>query len=273
MEDSIELAPAKLTLSLAISGLRPDGYHLLSSEMTTVSLCDEVELIEENRVIIEDPTGRIARLEQAYGPIPLDERNLALRALRLAGRGGGVRIVKRIPFGGGLGGGSADAAAVLRLCGFKPTREQLVSLGADVPFCYRGGRAVVEGIGENVFGLPIRQESFVLFLVPLVLATNEVYRVYDQLVPTESANALTNAAFVCSPRLRRVANEIERLCESRPMLAGSGSSLFLQGRIDDFPGLLDATESTRNGHVVFGELPIEVIEVASVEQSGRGVLV
>lgn len=234
----IELAPAKLTLGLRITGRRPNGYHELATVMTTVSLCDEVSLIDEPFVVVEDPTGRITRLERAYGSIPRDDANIALRALRLAGEQRGVYIVKRIPFGAGLGGGSADAAAVLRLVEYEPTDEELLSLGADVPFCYRGGRAFVSGVGEWMEFQPRVRERYVLILVPLLVATYEVYRIFDQLVPDESLdNQLWNAACMVEPRLRIIAHEIHELTSESPRLAGSGSTLFLPGSVEDYPEL------------------------------------
>ncbi|NNE12480.1 MAG: 4-(cytidine 5'-diphospho)-2-C-methyl-D-erythritol kinase, partial [Ilumatobacter sp.] len=91
----------------------------------------------------------------ASGPhavgMPLDDSNLVIKALGLARRRANVHVVKRIPHGGGLGGGSADAAAVLRWAGFGRSAsalERASTIGADVPFCLVGGRARVTGIGE-----------------------------------------------------------------------------------------------------------------------------
>jgi 4-diphosphocytidyl-2-C-methyl-D-erythritol kinase len=257
----MELAPAKLTLGLRITGRRPDGYHELATVMTTVSLCDEVSLIDEPVVLIEDPTGRITRLEHAYGAVPRDDTNSAMRALRLTGRKGGVRIIKRIPFGAGLGGGSADAAAVLRLVGFEPTEAELLSLGADVPFCYHGGRAFVRGIGEEIEFQPRIRERYVLVLVPLLVSTADVYRVFDQLVPDESLdNHLWNAAAIVEPRLRALAHGLRDLSGAMPRLAGSGSTMYLPGSIEDYP------EIAQHGHLptrIAGML-VEFVDVVTV---------
>ena len=96
----------------------------------------------------------------------------------LVGRSAAVRIVKRIPAGAGLGGGSADAAAVLRWAG-STDLDVAARLGADVPFCVRGGRARVTGVGEKVEPLPFEDRRFVLLLSPLSVDTEAVYRRWD----------------------------------------------------------------------------------------------
>ena len=96
-------APAKLTLSLRVTGVRADGYHLIDAEMVTLDLHDDVDLL---------PVG--APTAGSTGWVPAGGRDLVAAALALTGRRAQVRITKRIPVGGGLGGGSADAAAVLR---------------------------------------------------------------------------------------------------------------------------------------------------------------
>ena len=135
-------APAKLTLSLRITGVRADGFHLIDAEMVTLDLADTlvVEEAAETGVSVDGPF--------AAG-VPTDGSNLVMRALRAAGRTASVRVTKNVPNGGGLGGGSSDAAAVLRWAGFTDM-EEASRLGADIPFCMVGGRARVTGIGEKV---------------------------------------------------------------------------------------------------------------------------
>ena len=115
-------APAKLTLSLRVTGVRADGYHLIDAEMVTLDLHDDVDLL---------PVG--APTAGSTGWVPAGGRDLVAAALALTGRRAQVRITKRIPVGGGLGGGSADAAAVLRWAGWRDF-EAAAALGADVPF-------------------------------------------------------------------------------------------------------------------------------------------
>ena len=102
------IAPAKLTLSLRVTGVEPDGYHLIESEMVTVDLADVVDIVEGDGLVVGGP--------HRHG-VPPDGSNLVARALEAVGRTALVHIDKRIPVGGGLGGGSADAAAVLRWAG------------------------------------------------------------------------------------------------------------------------------------------------------------
>src|SRR5204862_6017924 len=95
--------------------------------------------------------------------VPTDDDNLVRRALALTGRRAHVRLGKRIPAGAGLGGGSADAAAVLRWAGIEDV-ALAARLGADVPFCLRGGRARVRGVGEVLEPLPFEARTYTLLL-------------------------------------------------------------------------------------------------------------
>ncbi|NDF72173.1 MAG: 4-(cytidine 5'-diphospho)-2-C-methyl-D-erythritol kinase, partial [Actinobacteria bacterium] len=102
-------AHAKLTLRLRVVGVRADGYHLIDADMATLALHDTVTI---------DPAGHGVQIEGPFADgVPASDDNLVARALRLVGRSAGVAIDKQIPSGGGLGGGSADAAAVLRWAG------------------------------------------------------------------------------------------------------------------------------------------------------------
>ncbi|MGH9106550.1 MAG: 4-(cytidine 5'-diphospho)-2-C-methyl-D-erythritol kinase, partial [Acidimicrobiales bacterium] len=104
------LALAKLTLSLRVTGVRSDGYHLLDSEMVNVDLADRLHFSAGTGLeLVDEGAGALGT-----GEVPADGSNLVLRALELLGREAHVRLCKRIPAGAGLGGGSADAAAVLR---------------------------------------------------------------------------------------------------------------------------------------------------------------
>ena len=111
------LAPAKLTLRLQIVGVRSDGYHLIDAEMVTLDLCDEIIVYpssQSSAEIVPVPVVPDGLGAKPDWDIPADGSNLVLRALRLAGRTAHIEVRKRIPPGAGLGGGSADAAAVLR---------------------------------------------------------------------------------------------------------------------------------------------------------------
>ena len=157
-------ALAKINLTLEILGKRPDGYHELRSIVMPVSLSDTITLTatyaQTAMTITADPGVNLSHI----GPI---DRNLAVRAARLmqerfhVNAGARIHIHKRIPIGGGLGGGSADAAGVIRgvnaLWELNRPREELMALGAelgsDVPALVYGGAVLMEGRGERVCGL------------------------------------------------------------------------------------------------------------------------
>ncbi|MGI9030915.1 MAG: 4-(cytidine 5'-diphospho)-2-C-methyl-D-erythritol kinase [Ilumatobacteraceae bacterium] len=218
-------APAKLTRTLRIVGVRADGYHLLDAEMIALDLADEVEVMPGGSGLVVD--GPFA------AGVPVDRHNLAARALDLVGRRAGLRITKRIPHGGGLGGGSADAAAILRWAGVTdPTGA--ASLGADVPFCVIGGRARVRGVGELVEPLAHEPLTVTLVVPPLAVSTPAVYRAWDELGgPTAAGpNDLEPAALRAEPGLARWRDAIGDLTGEVPVLAGSGSTWFVPGERD-----------------------------------------
>jgi 4-diphosphocytidyl-2-C-methyl-D-erythritol kinase len=219
------LAPAKLTASLRLAGVRADGYHELDAEMVSLSLADELVLTEGGSgldVVADAGT----RAEAIGGP----EDNLISRALAACGRVASVRLTKRIPVGGGLGGGSADAAAVLRWAGAADPGAA-ARLGADVPFCVVGGRARVEGVGELVTPLPFVRRDYLLVLPPFGVDTAAVYRAWDEgnREGDGAANALTAAALAVEPRLARWRDALGDLAGREPTLAGSGSTWFVEG--------------------------------------------
>jgi 4-diphosphocytidyl-2-C-methyl-D-erythritol kinase len=218
-------APAKLTLTLRIAGVRADGYHLLDAEMVTLTLADTVTLAEGDRLSASGP--------HADG-FPLDESNLVARALRLIGRRAAVHVDKQIPSGGGLGGGSADAAAVLRWAGNDDV-ALAATLGADVPFCLRGGRARVTGIGDRLDRLPFLERTFTLMTPPFGCSTAAVYRAWDALGgPTGGGpNDLEPAALNVEPGLARWRDRLGEATSQTPVLAGSGSTWYVEGA---FPG-------------------------------------
>jgi 4-diphosphocytidyl-2-C-methyl-D-erythritol kinase len=259
-------APAKVNLYLEVVGRRPDGFHEIATLFQTVGLADEVE--------VESRSEPGVSCEVAGAALPDGEANLAVAAatryLEAAGRPVGVRLrlAKRIPVGGGLGGGSSDAAAVLRLLeaehgalGGAGLVDVARSLGADVPFLLVGGTAIGRGLGERLEALrPPPPLPLVLIVPPFPTHTAVVYGAWtrpprpapadglrtavEALASGEPArvrdahrNDLAFAAMRAYPDLARFAARVERLLGRPPCLTGSGSTLF---DVPD-PGEVEAT--------------------------------
>jgi 4-diphosphocytidyl-2-C-methyl-D-erythritol kinase len=195
-------APAKINLSLRVLGRRADGYHDLDSLFHTIGLADEVRLEEGPEGValtcsekaLEGPDNLAARAARAL----LD--HLAATGRGAAGRGVRIHLEKRIPPGAGLGGGSSDAAAVLkglnRLWGLGFSPEDLagigVGIGSDVPFFVYGGAARVRGRGERVTPVPPRTGTWCLLVHPgIAVATGTVYAAWDR---ARGASGLTARA-------------------------------------------------------------------------------
>jgi 4-diphosphocytidyl-2-C-methyl-D-erythritol kinase len=174
------LAPAKLNLFLHVVGRRADGYHLLQSVFTLIDRCDRLRLR-----VRED--GLVARMNDVAGVPPQDD--LAVRAARALQAATGTRLgvdlelEKHIPMGGGLGGGSSDAAAVLmaldRLWDTRLGDEALarlgLGLGADVPFFLFGGSAWAEGIGDRLAAVTVPTRWYLVLTPPVAVPTPVVF--------------------------------------------------------------------------------------------------
>ncbi|HEX3459866.1 MAG TPA: 4-(cytidine 5'-diphospho)-2-C-methyl-D-erythritol kinase [Acidimicrobiales bacterium] len=254
--DAVQIsAPAKLTLWLRVTGVRPDGYHELESEMVTLDLADTLMIgpgdglsIEPQPVASDDDAPPTPASGLSAGP-----DNLVVRALAAVGRTARVRLIKRIPVGAGLGGGSADAAAILRWAGCNDLRIA-AELGADVPFCVTGGRARVLGIGESVTALPFQDNEFTLLLPPFGVDTGAVYQAWDSLVgggssamATASGNDLEAPAILVEPRLAVWRDVFAATTGVAPRLAGSGSTWFVEGGPETYG--LQSGQSLRIGRV------------------------
>ena len=274
-ETAVLSAPAKLTVTLAVTGVRPDGYHLLESEMVSLDLADRIEISDAEPVAAGEPGGAVDLEVVADWPsggerwralsVGPAEENLVSRALAAAGCRARVRLVKRIPPGAGLGGGSSDAAAVLRWAGCRDVAVA-AGLGADVPFCVAGGRARVTGIGEEVAPLAVEPRTFVLLLPPFGVDTVAVYRRWDELhaagaLPAagSGANDLEAAAVRVEPRLAAWKEALEELAGAPARLAGSGSTWFVEVGPGDVPALASEGVLERDGAralvVVAGTVP------------------
>ncbi len=245
-------APAKINLHLQVLGRRPDGYHDLVSLMAPVSLFDELEIepLPQPRIVVEGgPPGLPA------------EKNLAWKAARAlaphAGTvpGARIRLTKGIPAGGGVGGGSSDAAAVLQAlnalwdCDLPESAlsKLAAGLGADVPFFLHGGPGVVRGAGERFTPavLPDRFPPFLAILQPdFEMPTALVYQKWDILGrsseredpslttflagkgPLPLRNDLEAAAFALRPELREIKAMILEAGAEMALMSGSGSCFW-----------------------------------------------
>ena len=210
-----EPAYAKLNLTLDVLGKREDGYHDLKSVMQTVSIRDDIEL--------HIGTGKPWMLVCDQEDIPADERNLAWKAAKVfcdaLGKdpnGLEIRITKRIPSQAGMGGGSADAAAVLRglnrhygnPLSILALAELGAQVGSDVPFCVVGGTMMVEGRGEKLRKLPDMPDCFFVVVKPgFSNSTAELYRKLDE---TEIAKRPDHQAMESA----LLAGDLGRVCEN-----------------------------------------------------------
>ena len=236
-------SPAKLTMSLSVTGVRADGYHLIDAEMVALDLHDviTIEQADEFSLTVDGPF--------ANG-VPTDSRNLVYKALALTKGNARVHITKNIPHGGGLGGGSANAAAVLRWARYTDL-DAAAMVGADIPFCMVGGRATVTGIGEKIQSLDYMPRDVTLIVPPVHVSTPEVYRTWDSLGGPHGdfGNDLEPAAIAAFPELGTWRSRIESAFGQRPHLAGSGATWFIDGHhhatLGDLEGCVVVHTKTR----------------------------
>ncbi|MCC9205402.1 4-(cytidine 5'-diphospho)-2-C-methyl-D-erythritol kinase [Arthrobacter sp. zg-Y769] len=259
--------PGKINVSLKVGPLRPDGYHSVASVYLAVSLFEEVTATalaaDEMRLTLSDPDNRLPD-----AGIPLDGDNLAARAARAVAAAAGrthagvhLHITKRVPVAGGMGGGSADAAAALVACnelwnaGLSPAElaDLAAGLGADVPFALLGGAAAGLGVGDRLTPVPAPHRlHWVLVPAPYGLSTPQVYAAVDGLragtdvaEPAEVdpailealahgntaalagvlVNDLQPAALELAPELAPVLESGARLGALAGMVSGSGPTL------------------------------------------------
>ena len=247
-------AYAKINWSLDTVGVREDGYHLLDMVMQSISLHDTLTVEPANRLIF-----------QADGSVrvPTDGANLALRAAEALRQRAGVdhgafiHLHKRIPSGAGLGGGSSDAAAVLRalnqLWGLGYSLETLcdigLSLGADVPYCLRGNFCRVQGIGEQMTPLPISRVYHLVVIQPCRgLSTRQVFTALGQAdslrrpdtagvidalqsgnlarLPEVMGNTLQEVSIPLRPQIRQAIGLLRGHGARAAQMTGSGSAVF-----------------------------------------------
>jgi len=239
-------APAKINRELRVGRLRPDGYHEVFSRMVSIDLADRLTV---------EPAGEL--LFSCDDPrVPAGDDNLVVRAARCLARAAGIapnatiRLEKRTPMGGGLGGGSADAAIALRLLAelwdcAPSIRASLpviaAEIGSDVPFFLHGGQADVTGRGEIVQPVDdARVRALLLLVPPFTISTAAVYRAYagrgrlpDRLTVDPAGgksflgpNDLTPAVLQVEPRMEEYLASAARVSEERAV-SGSGSTIVL----------------------------------------------
>jgi 4-diphosphocytidyl-2-C-methyl-D-erythritol kinase len=217
MHEIVVDALAKLTLSLHIMGTRGDGYHDVDAVMVSIDAPRDTLTIRPAARTTLTVDGPFA------AGVPVDETNLAWRAADACGAAVAIALHKGIPPGAGLGGGSADAAAVVVALGGDTALAP--ALGADVAFCMNGGRARVRGIGDLIEPIESQPLSIVVASPPFGCATAQVYRAWDELGgPQDAVNDLQPAAEHVEPRLVDFRREIEAAAGAPAILAGSGSS-------------------------------------------------
>ena len=255
MEDPMLLkAFAKINWSLDITGVRPDGYHLMDMVMQPVSLSDEIGLI---------PAKEISLFTDGNPPSRADSTNLAWRAAELLRTSFGVKdgvqisLHKSIPMGAGLGGGSADAAAVLfglnRLWNLGLSSGKLeeigLSLGADVPFCLRGGLVRTRGIGELLEDRPCGINYWLLVFQPCrALSTRDIFEAFHSsdvlrrpdtesvlaalaagnanLLSGSIGNVLESVSAVRCPEIPEAVSALKAAGAFAAQMTGSGSAVY-----------------------------------------------
>jgi len=249
-----EKAPAKINLSLDILGKREDGYHEVEMIMTTIDLYDRIELhsLKEDQIKVS--------LWSRY--VPNDERNLAYKAavaLKHACKipeGVHIKIEKNIPVSAGLGGGSTDAAAVLRglnkLWSLGLSLEELAGIGAqigsDVPFCVHGKTAIAKGRGEIIENLPSAPSCWVVLAKPNIgVSTKTIFKKYihesrtrpikdtiiealhdDDFIKMSKSleNVLEPVTFSLHPEVKRMKEKMAKYGATGTLMSGSGPTVY-----------------------------------------------
>jgi 4-diphosphocytidyl-2-C-methyl-D-erythritol kinase len=239
-DETLWPAPAKLNLFLHVTGRRPDGYHELQTVFQLIDLCDTIALSVRADGLIERPDG-------PPGVDPEGDLTVrAARALQVATGcrlGAMLRVRKRIPMGGGLGGGSSDAATVLlglnELWGCRMPVDQLarlgLPLGADVPVFVRGSSAWGQGVGEDLQPLELPESWYVVIHPGVAVGTREVFQSPEL---TRNSPVITIRAFFesgggndCEPVVRARFPEVAEALDwlgrfAQARLTGTGSCIF-----------------------------------------------
>ncbi len=255
-----EGAFAKINLTLDVLGKREDGYHDIRSVMQTISIRDDVE--------IDVGTGKPWTLECSNAELPQGEENLAWKAAKLYcdtmhvdPQGLAIRITKRIPSGAGLGGGSADAAAVLRALnrhfGAPLSVYALAELGAqvgsDVPFCVVCGTAMVEGRGEKLRKLPDMPECiFVVCKPDFSVSTPELYKKIDTVAIAHHPDHQAMESALLAGDLEKIAENVYNVFD--PVVTQDHMELnYIKSICNTYAAMCQ--QMTGSGSAVFAMMP------------------
>ena len=267
---------AKLNLTLDVLHKREDGYHELESVMQQITLCDDLEIDLE--------TGEDWKLECDMEGISTGSDNLAwkaagvfYKALGKDPQGISIRIHKRIPAGAGLGGGSADAAAVLKALneheGSPFTGEELrklgEKLGSDVPFCVRGGTMLATGRGETLELLPVMPRCFYCIAMPdFTVSTPELFAKWDAAAEKTHAPADVLKAALQKADLLKAGGSVQNALE--PLVAAEHPEIAeLRSAMLDAGAL--GVSMTGSGSAVFGVFDaFDMAAVASMTLMEKG---
>ena len=256
-----EGAFAKLNLTLDVLGKRDDGYHDLQSVMQTVSIRDDIE--------IDVGTGKPWTLECDKEGIPCDERNLAWKAAAVFEKtakvdlgGIAIRITKRIPSEAGMGGGSADAAAVLRALNkhydypfsVMALAELGAEVGSDVPFCVVCGTAMVEGRGERLRKLPDMPEDCIIVVCKpdFGVSTPELYKKIDETAIAHHPNNKAMETALLEGDLGKICAEIFNVFD--PLVTAEHPELnYIKSIMNSYGAV--GYQMTGSGSAVFAIMP------------------
>ncbi|MGB3436476.1 4-(cytidine 5'-diphospho)-2-C-methyl-D-erythritol kinase [Achromobacter sp.] len=264
-------APAKLNLFLHVVGRRADGYHLLQTVFRFIDLCDTLHFDAR-------ADGVISRATELPG-VPEDQ-DLTLRAAHALRRATGVKqgvqisLEKRIPQGGGLGGGSSDAASVLialnRLWGTGLSRRELMALalplGADVPVFVFGQSAFAQGVGEDLTAVTLPERAYLVAQPDASVPTPQVFSAPDL---TRDSSSTTIAVFLASPTSRFGRNDLEPVVyRLYPEVLGASRWLAEQGILRGTPVRMSGSGACLFAE--FSELSEAVLAEAEISAIMRG---
>ncbi len=268
--ERVSLSPAKVNLLLKVVSKRPDGYHNLVSIVDLVSLYDRMTIraVPDGRVVVRDKAGIL----------PTGPKNTVHRAIMLLKeqyeRTSGVEVLieKHIPMGAGLGGGSSDAATVMkalvRLWDLPVAPHELMDLGsrigADVPLFIFGAPCLVRGIGERVSPLRLPPLWYVIVYPNVAISTKDVYNGLRNLLtkgekevrfsedfstPLDVANVLENdleeVALLKCPEIKTIKERLRKAGAVGSLMSGSGSAVF---------GIFRDEKEAREGSATVGDL-------------------